>query len=362
MMNKKKRSLKMDSKQELNQNNDNLSNEMDSGNKNKRSKKRKHVKNLPSSDPIEYRKQQLLAKKKCFKSIGKAYSNDLRARVSKLLRPEPESGTDLQLVLNVEGVISTRPINVDSLDVVSQVMQDDELESKYQSLEPNSIINMLDNDEKQEQDSELGAISMKGDSGNNKTVDKVEKPMSMTKIAKQMMIHRCTVHRWRTRARQCESQADVFFPEAKPQGGFRESVAVIKRFQLEKLREILIQHPKMTLRELRTRAIRQGIFLLTPLVFSDQKDDQKEDQKEDQKKDQKDEKSNNPKATTAENIELTHHRRIPSIPTLFRALKKAGFVHGRASYVDPSVVEGRKKHSKQKSMVSSPLSFAMVTR
>jgi len=111
---------------------------------------------------------------------------------------------------------------------------------------------------------------------------------SLSEVAERLRISRLTVLRYKKMAQD----QNATIPQPKNMGGFRYSK--LNRRQIEQLSEYLIQHPKLTLEELREIAIEKGIL-----------------------------KSSEPAD-------------IPSISTLWYVLnKKAGMHFGRASFRDP---------------------------
>jgi len=75
-------------------------------------------------------------------------------------------------------------------------------------------------------------------------------------IANRLSISRSTVLRYqKTAAEQSKP-----IPSVRPRGGFRSAIAILDRQQILKLGEMLLQHPKLTVRELKQLAVDAAVL------------------------------------------------------------------------------------------------------
>ena len=115
---------------------------------------------------------------------------------------------------------------------------------------------------------------------------RVQQQMSATDIAKQLQISTRTV--WRYKNAAIRQQVSV--PQVRSRGGYRSSIAMLDRNQMLQLAELLLNMPKLTIRELKQMAVEK-------LILDPQK--------------------------------------VPSDTTIWRAIKKMDIDWKKASYTDP---------------------------
>ena len=105
-------------------------------------------------------------------------------------------------------------------------------------------------------------------------------------VAKRLCLSRSTLLRYQ-KASELQHKA---VPLVKPRGGYRAAVALLNRQQILQLGEMLLRQPKLTIRELKQRAVDAAI--LDP-------------------------------------------DKVPSDTTIWRAIKKLDLDFSKASYIDP---------------------------
>jgi len=114
----------------------------------------------------------------------------------------------------------------------------------------------------------------------------LQQGMSSKQVAKELRVSTRTVARYRKLA----NEQHLPVPVARPRGGFRSSLTLMNRQQILALAEVLLKAPKLTMRELRQRAVQMNIL---------------------------------------------DENKVPSETTIWRAIKKLNIDWKKATYVDP---------------------------
>lgn len=114
----------------------------------------------------------------------------------------------------------------------------------------------------------------------------LQQGMSKQAIANRLSISRSSVLRYH-KASLVQSQA---VPTVQPRGGYRSTIALLDRQQVLQLGELLLQKPKLTIRELKQLAV---------------------------------------------NLAILHPEQVPSDTTVWRAIRKLNLDFSKAVYVDP---------------------------
>lgn len=112
--------------------------------------------------------------------------------------------------------------------------------------------------------------------------------LSKQAVAKRLCLSRSTLLRYQ-KASEMQNKP---VPLVKPRGGYRASVALLNRQQILQLGEMLLGQPKLTIRELKQRAVDAAIL---------------------------------------------DSEKVPSDTTVWRAIKKLDLDFSKASYIDPRV-------------------------
>ena len=133
--------------------------------------------------------------------------------------------------------------------------------------------------------------------------------LSAAEIARRLKISKRTV--WRYKKAADAQKKSV--PKPLRQGGYRASVALLNRDKILKIGNILIENPKLNIKELKQKAV---------------------------------------------TLEILDQMNVPSDVTIWRAMKKLGLKFKRANYVDPQTLPSIRNSSSSSSSTESAASIS----